>query len=537
MTREGTEGLLSALARLGSPRAVVVGDLMVDDYVFGRVERISPEAPIQVLNVEREEERPGGAGSVVTMLLKLGAAVDVVGVVGEDAAGERLIAALGALGAETGGIVRDAARPTTRKTRMIAHDQQVLRVDREVSAPIAVDVEARLITALEARIAGADVVLVSDYAKGLLTDGLLRAALDGARSRGVEAIVDPKRGRDYAAYRGAAAITPNRAETRLATGEEPADRASWERLGRRLADELELTCCVLTLDRDGIFCVPRAGVPVHAPTRPRAIYDVTGAGDMVLATIGLARAAGLGWGRAAELANVAAGIEISRIGVSPVTRDEMAQEIRARGDADARKITTVQAFCAGPLAEIRRRGERVVFTNGCFDLLHVGHVKLLQFAREQGDHLVVGLNSDASARGLKGPGRPIIAEGDRARMLAAIGAVDHVLLFDGATPLAEIEAIVPDVLVKAADYEDRPVVGRAVVEAAGGRVTLAPLVGGVSTTDIVHRLREADAGAAKGDGAAEAGAAVARRAAEALYADVEKASEAEHAQAGGEGSA
>ncbi|RME73510.1 MAG: D-glycero-beta-D-manno-heptose 1-phosphate adenylyltransferase [Planctomycetota bacterium] len=515
MTPPSGSELLQALECMGRPRVLVLGDVMIDDYVFGRVERISPEAPIAVLNVEREEQRPGGAGSVVGMLRRLGAAVRLLAVTGDDAAGDLLASLLARQGVELDGLVRDPARPTTRKTRMIAHDQQVLRVDRERAAPLGAELEKTLIERLAAALDGVDVVLVSDYAKGLVTPGLLAALRTEADRRGIGWIVDPARGRDYALYRGASAITPNRAETAEASGERPADRASWERIGRRFVETLELECALLTLDRDGIFCVPRDGEPLHVPTEPRQVYDVTGAGDMVLATIGLARAAGLDWAVAAELANVAAGIEIRRIGVAPVSREEIAAEIRSRGEPEAHKIISLEAFVGGPLEELRRSGKRVVFTNGCFDLLHVGHVKMLQFARAQGEHLVVGLNSDRSVRQLKGPGRPILAEQDRARMLAAIGAVDHVIVFDEPTPLALIEAIVPDVLVKASDYEGRPVVGRSIVEAAGGQVVLAPLVGGVSTTRIVERLQQVERGAAQ----------AARRAAQALYAQVERAAE------------
>ncbi|GIW70608.1 MAG: bifunctional protein HldE [Planctomycetota bacterium] len=521
--------LLEALAGLGTPRVLVVGDLMLDVYVFGRVERISPEAPIQILNVERDEERPGGCGSVVAMLRRLEAEVEVVSLVGADEAGERLMVALQALGAGTGGIVRaEDGRPTTRKTRLIAHEQQVLRVDREVARPVGEAAEAALLAAARERLEAADIVLVSDYGKGVVTPGLLRPLLALARARGRELILDPRKGRAQELYRGVTAITPNRSEAAEASGIEPRDRASWERAARVLVERLELEGGVLlTLDRDGIFWQPRDGEPVHVPTRPRAVYDVTGAGDMVLSTVGLCRAAGLSWPVAAELANIAAGIEIERLGVATVSREEIAQEIRARGDADARKVIDLESFVRGPLRELRRRGKRVVFTNGVFDLLHVGHVKTLQFARAQGDCLVVGVNSDASVRAIKGPDRPIVGQEDRARMLAALAAVDYVIVFDEPTPLALIEAIVPEVLVKAADYEGRPVVGRAVVERAGGRVVLAPLVQGVSTTELLERAQRRQAGegeataASGGEGGAAPPGRAARLEAERLYAAVE----------------
>jgi D-beta-D-heptose 7-phosphate kinase/D-beta-D-heptose 1-phosphate adenosyltransferase len=507
--------LATVLERLARPRILVVGDLMLDHYVFGKVERISPEAPIQVLRVEREEDKPGGAGSVVTMLRKLEAEVAVVGAVGRDEAGEKLVATLEGLGADVSGIVRVEGRPTTLKTRCIASVQHLLRIDREVDGPYAPEVDAALSAHVRRLLPSCALVSISDYGKGLLKGGLLATIAAERKRLALPAILDPKKQADYSSYRGVSAITPNRAETELATGIRPreADPASWRAAGEKLVRDLDLECAVITLDKEGIYFHPRAGEPKHFPTQARSVYDVTGAGDMVVSMIGLCRASGVDWPDALALANVAAGVEVSRVGVAPLSRREVLEGLLERDQPFLGKIVTADEFAAGPLPELRRKRKRIAFTNGCFDILHVGHVNLFTFARAQADCLVVGLNSDRSTREIKGPGRPIIGEGDRAHLLAALEAVDFVVLFDEPTPIALIEKIVPDVLIKAEDYRGRTVVGQSVVEAAGGRVVLAPLVGGISTTEIARRL------ASTSD---EAAAKAARAAAEQAYDEAEK---------------
>ncbi len=493
---------------------------MADHYVFGRVERISPEAPIPVLRVEREEWRPGGVGSVVHMLCRLGAEVSIVAATGEDAEGRRLHRDLEGAGVSTEGLIVDPTRPTTVKTRMIANVQHLLRLDREVAGPYSSSVDRRLQEAALTRLENADAVVISDYGKGLLRGDLLAVVTARAKELGIDVLVDPKKTPDYSCYRGVTAITPNRAETSLGTGVKPKDPESWAEAGERLVKDLDLECAVVTLDRDGIYLHHKDGHHLHVPTKERAVYDVTGAGDMVISVIALCRAAGLGWHEATRLANVAAGIEITRVGVATLSRDEIREALLGTKDPSLRKILDLHAFTQGPLAELRRKQKRLVYTNGCFDILHVGHVKLLQRARELGDHLIVGLNSDASIRRLKGPGRPILDEHDRANLLASLEAVDHVLVFEDDTPLVQLEAILPDVLVKAEDYSKKAVVGRSLVEAAGGQVALIPLVGGVSTTQILERARDVHA-------ADEAEQRAARASAEAAYAATEKASAAQ----------
>ncbi len=324
-------------------------------------------------------------------------------------------------------------------------------------------------------------MVLSDYAKGALPDGVLRAVLREARRRGIPALVDPKRD-DFRAYRGAAIITPNRLETERATGRPVRTLADAEGAGRRLVRDLGLRAALVTLDRDGMMLVPRTGPAVHVPTEPREVFDVTGAGDMVIAALAVALGSGASPEEAARLANVAAGIEVARFGVSPISRDEILEAALAHGGLAALRDA---------LRARRARGERIVLTNGCFDLLHVGHLRYLAGARAEGDLLVVGVNSDASVRRMKGRGRPVVPFRERAETLASLSCVDFVVGFGEGTPERLVRAVDPHVLVKGEDWRRKGVVGREWVESRGGRVVLAPLVRGRSTSSLLERIRSA----------------------------------------------
>lgn len=485
--------LARTVRELGSPVVVVVGDAMLDRYLFGETSRISPEAPIPVVRVLRDEERAGGAASVAMNARALGARVRMVGYQGTDAAGSSLRRLLEVAGIDTSAIVAVPGRPTTQKTRVVAEGrshrnrQQVVRVDHEDTTDYPADAEAHLMAAYEKVLAGADAVIVSDYAKGVLSPRVTRFVIDRARDVGVPVLVDPK-GSDYARYRGATIVTPNRPETAQATGIEPRDRESTFAAGRRLLELTGVEAAVVTLDKDGIAIVTRAGQEEIVPTTPREVYDVTGAGDVVIATLGVALGDKLPLSCAVHLANVAAGVEVSKVGAVPVTRDEILEALGETQPASNRVVPL--ATLVEDLAEVRRSGRSVVFTNGCFDVLHAGHVRYLAAARREGDVLVVGLNSDASVRRLKGEGRPVNGQDDRAEVLAALASVNYVVVFDDDTPLETIRSVQPDVLVKGEDWRDKGVVGREVVEARGGRVVLAPLVPGRSTTSIVEKIRK-----------------------------------------------
>lgn len=492
--------LVSLVSRLGEPRVLVLGDVMLDRYVWGNAERISQEAPVVLLRADTREERLGGASSVATMLQALGARTSVVGAVGTDADGFRARHILTGLGIDAEGVVADGARPTTVKERYIGraqarHPQQMIRVDYEDRSPVSAPVERRLADVLEAKLREADIVLVSDYDKGVCTPGLLHATVRAARARGVRVVADPTRGGDYTKYRGCSSMTPNRLEAGLATNRTIHTLADALASAAELRASLDLEAGIVTLDKDGMALAHRDGRSAVFPTRPRAVYDITGAGDMVMATLGLALAAGADYADAIRLANVAGGLEVEKIGVATVTREEIVADLlhapfRADRVPGAAKVLALPHLRA-ELDARRAKGQTVAFTNGCFDVLHAGHVQYLAEARRQADCLVVGLNSDESVRGLKGPTRPLNPVEARALVLAGLQDVDLVTIFAEATPANVIEAVRPDVLVKGADYSRDRVVGAAFVESYGGRVHLADLRAGFSTTNLIERMKAA----------------------------------------------
>ena len=492
--------LVELVQTLGSPRVLVLGDVMLDRYVWGNAERISQEAPVILLRADKREERLGGASSVATMLAALGARTSLVGVVGSDADGLQSRKILEDLGIDAEGVLVDDSRPTTVKERYIGraqarHPQQMIRVDYENRDPVSERVERALGQALVEKIREADLVLISDYDKGVCSYGLLQKCVELARAAGIKAIADPTRGGDYAKYRGCSAMTPNRLEAGLATGRTIRTLDDAMRSATELRDSLELEAGIVTLDKDGMAMAHRDGRENHFPTRPRQVYDITGAGDMVMAALGLALASGADFDPAIRLANIAGGLEVEKIGVATVTRDEILADLhhapfRAERSATASKVQSLPHLIA-ELDARRQRGQRIAFTNGCFDVLHAGHVQYLHEARAQADCLVVGLNSDSSVRQLKGSSRPLNPVEARALVLAGLQDVDFVTIFAEATPLNLIRAVKPDVLVKGADYRKDDVVGAQFVEAAGGRVHLAGLKDGFSTTGIIDRMKAA----------------------------------------------
>jgi D-beta-D-heptose 7-phosphate kinase / D-beta-D-heptose 1-phosphate adenosyltransferase len=485
--------LLPLVGRFQGVPVLLVGDLMLDRYLWGDVSRISPEAPVPVLRVTREEVRLGGAGSVLSNVAVLGASPRFVGLVGQDPAGDAVLDLFRKLGVPTDGLVRDGSQPTTQKTRLIARTQQMLRLDHDASGAIGPELERRLLELALERLDGCAAVLVSDYGRGVLSGGLCRTLAAEARRRRIPVLADPHRDAPFDRYQGVSCVTPNRNETHRATGIRADDEPTRLQAARALIEKLGLDYATVTLDKDGIYLLRRGEAKGQLfPAKARAVYDVAGAGDMVLAVLGLSIAAGAGHEDAVRLANIAAGLEVERVGVSPITPEELETELRS--DAPPvlmRKIVHKPAQVAAKVAEYRRKGQTVVFTNGCFDLLHAGHVHFLQGCRAQGDVLIVGLNTDASVRSLnKGPERPVLRLEERAAVLAGLEAVDLVVPFDEPTPIALIEAVHPDVLCKGEDYRLKPVVGRELVEGWGGRVELIPLLPGMSTTHIVERIEK-----------------------------------------------
>jgi D-beta-D-heptose 7-phosphate kinase/D-beta-D-heptose 1-phosphate adenosyltransferase len=485
--------LIDLVHLLGRPRVLVVGDVMLDRYVWGDAERVSQEAPVVLLRADRREERLGGAGSVATMVRALGATVSLAGVVGSDLDAERVRQALDAAGVGQDAVVTDATRPTTVKVRYIGraqqkHPQQMIRVDYEDRSAVPAPIEDELARTISRQLRETDIVLISDYDKGVCTPRLLARVIAAARQADIRTLVDPIRGNDYRKYHGCSAMTPNRLEAGLAVGRTLATVGDALAAAAELRQQLDMEAGIVTLDRDGMALAHTDGRREHFPTRPRHVYDITGAGDMVLGVLGLALAAGADYDSAIRLANVAGGLEVEKIGAATVTRDEILRDLL---HAPATGKILDFASLQNELESRRRAGQRIAFTNGCFDVLHAGHVQYLQEAKAQADLLVVGLNSDNGVRRLKGPQRPVNPLEARALVLAGLHAVDYVVVFDDETPDRLIQDIKPDVLVKGADYRKQDVVGAEFVESYGGRVHLAPLRSGFSTTTIMNKLKVA----------------------------------------------
>lgn len=475
-----------ALGELGNPRILIVGDLMLDRYVRGEVSRISPEAPIPVLAVRGSEERLGGAGNVAANLRAMEAGVVVCGLIGKDGWGDAVRRMLEESGADTSALVVDPNRRTIEKTRMVSGVQQMLRVDYEEDLPLDSKVEASLLKTIEKEMATVDAVVLSDYGKGVLTDTVLKRTIELARAAKKPVLVDPK-GTDYSRYSGATLMTPNRKEAEEALGRRLKGLDQVEAGAQSLIDLANLDCCIITLGADGIFSRTKSGENDHAPAAARAVFDVTGAGDTVIAHLALYLGHGFDLNIAVGLANHAAGVVVARLGTNAVTRSEL----RAKLFESSTELGTVLVGddLDQALAAWRKEGRRIVFTNGCFDILHAGHVTYLRDAKAHGDVLLVGVNDDASVRRLKGESRPVNTIHDRMVVLAALEMVDAVTSFGEDTPKDIIQRVTPDVLVKGEDWADKGVVGREWVESHGGVVHLAKLVPGRSTTNIIERAK------------------------------------------------
>jgi len=468
-------------------RVLVAGDFMLDEYLWGRVERINPEAPVPVVEVQRETRTLGGAGNVVNNLAAMGAQVEVLGLVGEDHPGELLRQELARLGVSAAGLFTDPRRRTSRKTRVMAGSQQVVRIDRETRNPVSPQVAESARECLEARLPALDALILSDYGKGALTPFFLQELIRRARDRGLPVVVDPK-GADYTRYAGATVITPNRQEAQLAAGR---DLETWEDLaaaGRDLVNRLSLDFLLITLGPDGMALFDRSGPPTHIPARPREVFDVSGAGDTVAAVIALALAQWRDPLLAAALANIAAGVVVGKVGTAPVFRGELERELGRQGTRLEEKIVDLTELSLR-VSHLQTQGKKVVFTNGCFDLLHAGHIKFLEDSRSLGDALVVALDTDASVRRLKGPGRPIIGANQRVRILAALEAVDAVILFETDQLPEILTRLKPDILTKGSNYPEAAVAGREIVQAYGGEVRLMPVTEAVSVSELINRIR------------------------------------------------
>jgi D-beta-D-heptose 7-phosphate kinase/D-beta-D-heptose 1-phosphate adenosyltransferase len=478
--------LIEILDRVHAVRVLVLGDVMLDRFVYGSVARISPEAPIPVLEVARAVDSAGGAANVARNVAAIGAGVTLVGVIGNDPWGadlRRQIAAFPTIDAQ---LIVDLERPTTLKTRFVADGQQILRADRELRTSLSEDAENRLIEQFEASLQRADVVVLSDYAKGVLSARVTRAAIAAARNANKSIIVDPK-AKDLRKYTGATVLTPNRMELQAACGFDCATDEAVESAARPFIDNDICTAMVVTRGKDGMSVVCKDRTTVHLRTMARQVFDVSGAGDTAVAAMSLGIAAGATMESASTLANLAAGIVVGKLGTAVVTVSELIEQLTPwNARAGDSKIYTLESVLQ--LTRIwREQGSSIAFTNGCFDLLHPGHMSLLDQAKRSADRLIVGLNSDDSIRRLKGPDRPIQNEIARATVLSSLKFVDAVVIFAEDTPIELIHALEPNVLVKGADYTLDGVVGADFVTSHGGRVLLAELVEGQSTTSMVRR--------------------------------------------------
>ncbi|HEY0328645.1 MAG TPA: D-glycero-beta-D-manno-heptose-7-phosphate kinase [Rhodopseudomonas sp.] len=486
------EALLPAIGR---QTVLCVGDLMLDEFVYGEVSRISPEAPAPVIAVQRSELNVGGAGNVARNIAALGARCIFVGLIGDDDAGRTLGAALAAEPLIAPVLVCDESRPTTRKVRFVsAHfSTHMLRADWEIAAPASAAVEQQLIDAILQQLPAADIVLLSDYAKGVLTARLIREVIDAARKLNKRVIVDPK-SPNFALYRGATLLTPNRKEFCEATRSRADSQAEIAASAREAIAGAECEAILVTQSEQGMTLVPRHGEAIHVPAHPVKVRDVSGAGDTVAAVLAVMLAAGADWDVALRAANAGAAVAVSKNGTASVTLGELRRKVLPPASLAAEeKIIAAGGDLEPQLAEWRAEGLRIGFTNGCFDILHPGHVKVLTAARGACDRLIVGLNSDASVKRLKGESRPVQDERARAEVLAALEAVDLVVIFEEDTPLQLIAKIVPSVLVKGGDYSREQVVGHEIVAAQGGEVLLIDILPGHSTTSLVARAQNGKA--------------------------------------------
>jgi D-beta-D-heptose 7-phosphate kinase/D-beta-D-heptose 1-phosphate adenosyltransferase len=478
------------LSRFDMCRVLVVGDLMIDEYLWGEVERISPEAPVQVVSVLRDTTTLGGAGNVVNNLVALGAKVSVASVIGagESAEGAILLKLFSELDVDTTGLILEPARPTTKKTRILAGHQHVLRIDRETRQEISDEHVDRIVRFCTERIGEFNIVLLSDYGKGLLTETLLRQLIEVANQHDKTIIVDPN-GLNFKKYAGATAITPNTKEASLAAGTEIVDEASLMTVGQKLLREIPIQKVLISCGKDGMVLFEHGKSPYKIVAEARQVFDVSGAGDTVLAVLGLGLASGGSFREAATIANVAAGIVVGKVGTATVSRKELerALEFSTRGLAVKQKSLPELASLA---ERLKAEGKTIVLTNGCFDLLHVGHIRLLSESKKLGDVLVVAIDDDKSVKALKGEHRPIIGVRERLQIISALDAVDYVTVFSTEDLDRVIEAVQPDILTKGSNYTAETVLGREIVEGSGGQVVLIPITESVSSSRIINQIKQ-----------------------------------------------
>ena len=472
--------LYNSVLRFKDLSILVIGDLILDEYLYGEVERISPEAPVQVVDIKDKSETLGGAANVANNIVSLGAKVFLAGVIGDDESGSIFIEKLKEKGIPADGIFIDSLRPTTKKTRIIANNQHVIRLDQESREKISFEIEKKIIDFALANIEKIDAVVISDYAKGVVTEKIISSILRGSHQKII--IVDPK-GKDFTKYRGVTAITPNRKEAIQASGQKDIIKA-----GKKFLDELALKVVFITLGKDGIFLIEKDRNYSFIPASAKEVYDVSGAGDTVISCISLSLAAGLSYYESAYLANIAGGIAVGKLGTAAVLKEELLDALFLEGSGKIRKVLTTSELIQ-KVTQLKRQGRRIVFTNGCFDLIHPGHIHLLRESKSLGDILIVALDDDDSVKRIKGAGRPILTQFERAQIISSLDCVDFVVIFSTDELEILLENIKPDVLTKGEDYALKDVVGREIVERYGGKVVLIPFSQKSSSSELIRKIK------------------------------------------------
>lgn len=482
------ERYLPAIDRFAGLPILCIGDVMLDRFMYGTVDRISPESPIPIFAHEREERMLGGAGNVVRNLLSLGAEASFISVIGDDAVGNQLTALVGQESHLTPTLIVETGRISTKKTRYVAGGQQLLRADNETRRAISPATEAHILADVKAELSQQKALILSDYGKGVLTESLCAALIAEARAHNVPVLVDPKR-REFGVYAGATVLSPNLKEMAAAAGVDHFESATHiAQAAAQVCRAHNIAHVLVTRGKDGMLLASKDGLMAEIPASAHEVFDVSGAGDTAIATLALAIAAGADVADAMQLANIAAGIVVGRLGTAVVYRTDLTSALYLQHSAEKQRKILPVPVAQDVVAGWQRDGLKVGFTNGCFDIMHAGHVTLLADAKSHCDRLIVGLNSDASVSRLKGPTRPVNKDVDRAQLLAALSMVDMVVLFEEDTPLSLLGALKPDLLMKGADYSKEQVVGWQLVEAYGGKVQLLPLKDGYSTTGIIARV-------------------------------------------------
>lgn len=479
------------LSKFKEQSILVIGDLMIDEYLWGGVERISPEAPVQVVDVKKEKYVLGGAGNVIKNISCLEAKkIYVSGVIDDKETGELILEKLKELNVIKEGLFKETNKISSKKIRVLSseNNQQLLRIDKETRKSISEETESKLIDFVKSNIDNFDAIIISDYMKGTLTKTVLSKIIKIANQKGKTTIVDPK-GEEYRKYSNATILTPNRREASLASGIKITNKKTLQKAGEQILHDVNAKAVLITLGEEGVMIFEKNKPPLRLPARAKEVYDVTGAGDTIASVLSLGIATGLSFAESAEIANLAAGIVVGKVGVATAKKEEIISFYNKNKKYSYNKLKNKHDLKKN-IEKERDGGKKIIFTNGCFDILHSGHITYLQEAEKLGGVLVVGLNSNNSVRRLKGKNRPIFNEKERASILSALSCIDYVCIFDEDTPLDLIKFLKPDILVKGKDYKKEEVVGWKAVEGYGGKVELIDLVEGKSTSKIIQRIIE-----------------------------------------------